>query len=276
MAGTVSLLLKHKTNRFLCFFCPLIYVTLCLQLEDFEREVNASAIAEKSQRKQNVITRHMQFIAAIREQINHVEKSMSTSVGNSLRNMNLNEQDRDGLELFLSGEKPQEAKDNNILRRFLDPGVSSSSKDDIDEKKTGENVSIKVNGIADLDYNLELENFPTRMDLGPSSSYEVNYDTHREGTWDLEASEAKDNSYLQKNNLRNITIFGSLGNFLSTHGNRASRSFIKRLKDGEERRQYPPYSNVRPGMLVTSIDYLVGLMIYRLSTDNSVCCTFNN
>ncbi|KAL7092226.1 hypothetical protein ACP275_12G152600 [Erythranthe tilingii] len=230
------------------------------QLEDFEREVNASAVADISQRKQNVITRHLQFIAAIREQIARVEKSMSTSVGNSLRNMNFNEQDRDGLALFLSGGNPvkhiadQESEDNDILRKFLDPNVSSSSKEDIDEKKTSETMSLKANEIVCLEHNSELrENFPTTVDLGPSSSGQANYDRYEEGTWDLEANESKHKSYSQKNNLRGyygrINIFGSLGNIMPALENRANRSLTKRLKDGEEHRQSPLYSNVRPGML---------------------------
>ncbi|PIN16810.1 hypothetical protein CDL12_10541 [Handroanthus impetiginosus] len=184
---------------------------------------------------QNVIARHMQFIRAIREQIIHVEKSMNTSVGNSLRNLNLNEQDRDGLTLFLSGEKPvkhladKDTEDNKILRRFLDPAISSSSKDDIDEKKSDEIVS--------------------------SNSFvrESNYDRHaEEGTWDLEANVAKDKIYLQKENMRGylgrMNIFWSLGNFLSIRRGRVSRSFTKRLKDGEEQGHSLLHGNVHPQM----------------------------
>ncbi|KAL0333477.1 UNVERIFIED_CONTAM: hypothetical protein Sangu_1503900 [Sesamum angustifolium] len=170
------------------------------QLEDFEREVNGSAITDKSWVKQNMIERHMQFIAAIRQQIIHVEQSMSTSVGNSVRNMNLNEQDRDGLALFLSGGKPvkhiadQESEDNNILRRFLDPAVSSSSKEDMMKRKL-----VKL--------------------------------CEEEGTWDLESNEAKGKTYLQKNKLGGywgrMNISKSLGNFFAMHKSRASRSFTR-------------------------------------------------
>ncbi|KAK6126397.1 hypothetical protein DH2020_039847 [Rehmannia glutinosa] len=226
------------------------------QLEDFEREV----MAGESQVKQNVIGRHMQFIGAIREQIFHVEQSMGTSLGNSLRNINLNEQDRDGFALFLSGKEPlkhiadQESEDNNILRRFLDPAVSSSSKEDIDEKKAGETVSLHVNEISYLGDNELKEQFPTRMDLGSSFSVqEANYGRYDEkGAWDLEANEAKGKDYLQKNKLkgynRRMNIFGSVGNFLSTQKMRVTRSFTKRLKDGEEQGQSPLFTNVHPGM----------------------------
>lgn len=79
------------------------------------------SFADKSQVKRTVIMRHLQFIRAIREHIILVEQTMSTSFGNSLRNMHLNEQDRDGLAFFLSGEKPvkhiadKEQEDNGIL-----------------------------------------------------------------------------------------------------------------------------------------------------------------
>ncbi|XP_011077866.1 uncharacterized protein LOC105161761 isoform X1 [Sesamum indicum] len=226
------------------------------QLEDFEREVTVSAVTDKSWVKQNMVERHMQFIAAIRQQIILVEQSMNTSVRSSVRNMNLNEQDRDGLALFLSGGKPvkhiadQESEDNNTLRRFLDPAVSSSSKEDIDEKKAGETMSLNANEIVYSDHNMELkENFPTKLDLGPSTSgHDANYGRcEEEGTWDLESNEAKGRSYLQKNKLggywRRMNISRSLGNFFAMHKSRASRSFTKRLKDGEEQS-----INVHPGM----------------------------
>lgn len=258
-------------------------VTFRPQLEDFERVVHASAITDKSQMKQNVIAMRMQFIGAIRQQIIHVEQRMNTSVGNSMRNMNLNEHDRDGLALFLSGGKPvkhiadEELEDNNILRRFLDPAVSSSSEEDIDEKKAGETMSLNVNEIAYLDQNVELkENFPTKLDLGPSTSdQDTNYGgSKEEGTWDLESNEAKGKSYLQKNKLGGywgrMNIFRSLRNLLSNHKSRASKSFTKRLKDGEEQS-----NNVHTGMQVTSANYFLGLIICR-NPPNFVSCDFKN
>ena len=57
-----------------------------------------------------MISRHKQFIRAIREQIVQVEKSLvDSSLRKSVRNtewINLDEQDRDGLALFLSGHVP--------------------------------------------------------------------------------------------------------------------------------------------------------------------------
>lgn len=213
------------------------------------------AFADKSQVKQTVITRHLQFIRAIREHISLVEQTTSTSLHNSLKNMHVNEQDRDGLANFLSGEKPikhiadKELEDNDILRRFLDPEVSSSSGEDNNEGKTGEIVSF-------VDHNLDLkENFPAKLDFRSSPSVqEANYGRYdEEGTWDLEASGPEASSHFQNNNLRDyrgrMNIFGSFGNFLSIHGKKATRSFTKRLKDGDEQR-YPTYKNSQRRMQV--------------------------
>lgn len=193
---------------------------------------------------------------------------MCTSLGNSLRNMHLNEQDRDGLAIFLSGEKPikhiaeKELEDNDILRRFLDPAVSSSSREDCNGGKAGETVSF-------LDHTLELkDNSPTKMDFGSSSSVqEVSCSRlcDEEGTWDLEASGTESRTYLQNDKLRyyfgRMNIFGSFGNFLSIQGKRASRNFTKRLKDGEEQRQSPMYRNSQPRIQVTHFNYSLELMI---------------
>ncbi|KAL9355048.1 hypothetical protein Peur_053018 [Populus x canadensis] len=57
------------------------------QLEDFERAANSSIIANKSQTREDVISRLRQFIMAIREHINEVEKGVKgPSLGDSMRN----------------------------------------------------------------------------------------------------------------------------------------------------------------------------------------------
>ncbi|KAL2508835.1 uncharacterized protein Fot_32482 [Forsythia ovata] len=237
------------------------------QLEDFEREVNLSALIDDSQKKQNVITRHKQFIGAIREQIINVEQSLeNASVGKSLTNMNLNEQDRNGLALFLSGGKPVEgiashdSGDNTILRSFFYPSASSSSSDNISEQKAGETANLIMNGLAHLVHDLDLKEdksrkvgslHSTEMGFEPSSSIQdtANGSYNEDGSWDLEANEAKDKDYFQRNKLRDyyrrMNIFGSLGNFLSVYGSRASRSFAKRLKDGEEQMHSPPFPEMQ-------------------------------
>jgi hypothetical protein len=56
-------------------------------LEDFERAANSSIIANKSQTREDVISRLRQFIMAIREHINEVEKGVKgPSLGDSMRN----------------------------------------------------------------------------------------------------------------------------------------------------------------------------------------------
>ena len=215
------------------------------------------AFADKSQVKQTVIMRHLQFIRAIREHIILVEQTMSASLGNSLRNMHLNEQDRNGLAFFLSGKKPvkhiadKEHEDNGFLRRFLDPAISTSSGEDNNGEKVGETVSF-------VEHNLDLkENCPTNLDFRSSSSLqEANYIRYDEAvTWDLEASGPEARSYLQDNKLRDyygrMNIFGTFGNLLTIYGKKATRSFTKRLKDGDEQRS-PIYRNSQRRMQVTN------------------------
>ncbi|KAA8516718.1 hypothetical protein F0562_016776 [Nyssa sinensis] len=239
------------------------------QLEDFEREVSLSAMTDKSQTSENVISRHKQFIRAIREQIIHVEKSLEDpSIGDSERNtewVNLNQQDRDGLALFLSGGNPIEhvvhhnAEDTNIMGRFAHPTGSSSLNDEVVEHNTSELENIHMNGFMHADHNFDLKenklkivgsHYSTQMSFdsfeAPSSLQEVACDRDSEhGSWDLEANGAKVKRLFPKNKLRGyynrMNVFGSLGNLWSIYGSRASRNFTKRWKDGEEQR-HPPSS----------------------------------
>ncbi|KDP42751.1 hypothetical protein JCGZ_23691 [Jatropha curcas] len=112
---------------------------------------------DKSRTREDVLSKHRQFIRAIRGQIEHVEKSMDgPSIRDSLKHsklVNLNEQDRDGLALFLTGGwntkhlNHHDMEDNSILRRFLDPTLASSFKDDeIVEHGNIELEKLKMNG----------------------------------------------------------------------------------------------------------------------------------
>lgn len=277
MAGNANARLQF----FILFYFWLILVTIPNQLEDFEREVNLSAaMVDKSQTKQNVISRHKQFIRAIGEQIVHVEKSLKdTSVGDPVRNtewVNLNEQDRDGLALFLSGGKPvehaahQELEERNILRRFLDPTASSSFNDEIDEPHTGETVKLNMNGLVQLDHNSDLEenrianvssHYLKQMGYDrPSSIQGTACDRHeQDGSWDLEASGAKGKGLLHKNKLRGynskMKVFRSLGNLMSAYGSNANRSFTKRWKDGEEQQHSSSYNDLSHIAQVIIITY---------------------
>jgi hypothetical protein len=76
-----------------------------MQLEQFEREVNAAAFSDKSKSRENAILKFRQFIRAIAEQISQVEESLvNLSIGPSRTPKHLysSEYDVDGLASFLS------------------------------------------------------------------------------------------------------------------------------------------------------------------------------
>lgn len=241
------------------------------QLEDFEKAVSLSAVMNKFQTTEDVIVRHTQFIGAIREQINQVEKSLEDSfVGKSIRNsewVNLNKQDRDGLALFLSGGNPPEhvthhdVEGSNILRRFLDPTTASSSQDDgIIEHESQENESMKMNGCGHVNQYYGSEKQSNLRKVGSHYSPGLGLDTldslqetscsrHNEDqNWDLEANETKPKSFFHNNSLRGnysgLNIFSYLNNLCSAHESRIARNYTKRLKDGEEERNSPSYIDV--------------------------------
>ncbi|KAB2097035.1 hypothetical protein ERO13_A01G137900v2 [Gossypium hirsutum] len=119
------------------------------QLEDFERAVNSSARMDQSHSREHVISRHKQFIIAIRGEINDVEKSLEDmELGNPMKNSkwgNLNQQDRDGLALFLSGGNHNE----HDVGFDLDPVSASCSTDaGIVANGCGEIEEVNTNGVA--------------------------------------------------------------------------------------------------------------------------------
>lgn len=262
------------------------------QLEDFEREVNLSATMDKSHAKENVISRHKQFIRAIREQILNVEKTLGdTSIGdllNSTHGLNFDEQDRNGLALFLSGENPtelapcQDLEDSNTMRKFLDPTSKSSLNGEIVEHNKGEIENFNMNGVVPLDHNFRVEDnrlrevgshYSTQLAFEtPSSLLETDSDRHgEEVSWDLEANQATYKSFFHKNKLggycRRINVFGSLGNLWPPYRERDRRSFTKRLKDGEEQRHslstinasHSAQGHLRQMSLASGYSYFQGL-----------------
>ncbi|XP_052175393.1 uncharacterized protein LOC127790141 [Diospyros lotus] len=191
------------------------------QLEDFEREVNLLATLDRSHSRENTISRYRQFIEAITEQILNVEKNLgSTSVGDlrkSIKSVNFDEQDRHGLELFLSGESPSEhvarhdLEDSNIMKKFLDPTMTSSLNDEIIEKNRGDNLNI--NGHVHLNHNFDLmenklqkvdSHYSTQMNFeAPPSLQEIAPNRFVEdGGWDLEANGATSKDSFCKDRLR--------------------------------------------------------------------------
>ncbi|KAI9153666.1 hypothetical protein LWI28_014737 [Acer negundo] len=276
------------------------------QLEDFERAVNLSAVMEKSRTTDDVIARHKQFVIAIREQINQLEKGLDNpSRGKSIRNwVNLNEQDRDGLALFLSGGKPLEqvshhnTEDSSILRRFLDTTTASSSKDvEIIEHKSIETENVKMNGVMHVEHNYGpvKENnlrkvgshYSTRLSLDALDSLqETSCSRHNEDeSWDLEANNgAKPKSFFQESKLRrhcsSTNIFGYLNSLRTAYGSRGSRNYTKRLKDGEEERNSPSYIDVshvalgqRMGINLASRDNFLLVFCSRFLEKATHLCT---
>ncbi|XP_050228306.1 uncharacterized protein LOC126677632 [Mercurialis annua] len=234
------------------------------QLEDFERAVNSLAMQDKSRTREDGTFRHRQFIRAIREQINHVEKSVDgPSKGGSMINVewvDLNEQDRDGLALFLIGgnatehSNHQEVEETSILRRFLDPTSASSLTDnEIIEHESGEFEKYKLSRDVQMNHcPLKDENsimlasdYSTRLgsDLQGVSCNRAGDGNH----WDLEAHVATPKNVFHETKSKGFYSrinFGFLSNLWTMCGSKVTKSYIKRLKDGEEQRHSPTYIDV--------------------------------
>ncbi|XP_043690426.1 uncharacterized protein LOC122641152 [Telopea speciosissima] len=232
------------------------------QLEDFERAVNLSALSDKSHLRENVISQHKQFIRAIREQIIQVEKTLEDPLvgdsGRTSESVYLNEQDRDGLALFLSGGNPGEhhahydSEDSSIMRRFLDSTTASgfdNKSDEIVELKPEENEDSKLNGVTHLDHNFDLlkehklrkggSHYPARLGFEESVSLQGSSE-NRNGearSWDLEKCDSNAKSFFSKNKLREsynrLNVLRFLGNYWSAFGSNMTRSSTKKWKDGE-------------------------------------------
>uniref|UniRef100_A0A0D9WH27 Syntaxin 6/10/61 N-terminal domain-containing protein n=1 Tax=Leersia perrieri TaxID=77586 RepID=A0A0D9WH27_9ORYZ len=85
------------------------------QLEQFEREVNAAALSNKSNSRENAILQFRQFIRAIMEQISQVEDNLEglrTDSSRTPKHSYSTEHDGDQLASFLSGSNRQ---DNPVL-----------------------------------------------------------------------------------------------------------------------------------------------------------------
>ncbi|KAH1039776.1 hypothetical protein J1N35_041519 [Gossypium stocksii] len=225
------------------------------QLEDFERAVNSSARRDRPHSSEAVIFRHKEFISAIREQINNVEKSLEEmAMGNPAKNsewQNLNEQDKDNLALFLSGginNHRYELGDSDIFKRFLDPPVASCSTDaGIVGNECGEIEEVNMNGNAYSSHyynsleesNLRKVDSQNSMKLGlnevnsfQESSCNRNAD---DGSWYIEAGDSKPKCFFHENKLRgSSSSMNLIGFFNNLWGRRVPSSYTKRLKDGEE------------------------------------------
>ncbi|XP_022767070.1 uncharacterized protein LOC111311713 isoform X2 [Durio zibethinus] len=231
------------------------------QLEDFEKAVSSSARMDQSHSREDAISRHKQFIRAIREQINNVEKSLEEmAMGNPMKTSewgNLNEKDRDGLALFLSGGNHNEHNhrydldDSDILKRFLDPATASCSTDaGIVGNECGEIEEVNMNGVAYSSHYYDSMKDNNLRKVGSHCSIKLGLDAvdyfqessrnrnAEDGSWDLEASEGKPKSFFHENKLRGtssrMNLFGFFNNLWTAYGRRFPSNYTKRLKDGEE------------------------------------------
>ncbi|XWS59491.1 hypothetical protein CRYUN_Cryun08bG0126700 [Craigia yunnanensis] len=216
---------------------------------------------DQSYSRGDMISRHKQFIRAIREQINNVEKSLEEmAMGNPMKKSewgNLNEQDRDGLASFLSGGNQSEDNhrydldDSDILKRFLDPATASCSTDaGIVGNGCGEIEEVNMNGVAYSShyYDPMKENnlrkvgshYSIKLGLDAVDSFqESSHNRNAEDvSWDLEASEGKSKSFFHENKLRGsssrMNLSGFINNLWTAYGSRIPSNYTKRLKDGEE------------------------------------------
>lgn len=242
------------------------------QLEDFERAVKVSAMMDNSRTRENVVFRHNQFIKAIKEQIYQVEKSLGDQhMGNSIKNsdwVNLNQQDRDGFALFLSGGNPTEAvnhinsDDDNVLYRFLDPTSTSGLKDGgVVGHGTGEIEELDTNSAPNVEnyYDSKRENnmrkvgshylTQTGFDAVDSSQEASSTRNHLEdSSWDLEACEGNAKRFFHDNKSKGyysrMDFFRFPKNLLTAFGSKAAGSYTKRLKDGDEQEHAQLFNGV--------------------------------
>ncbi|URD89819.1 syntaxin 6, N-terminal domain containing protein, partial [Musa troglodytarum] len=129
------------------------------QLEEFEKALRASH-GNYSSQENNTINRHRQFVAAIRNQILLVEKQLNHSLvieGKSpLRWVQLNDDERDDLAVFLSGvpHKFQQPKHKNadpgkteLARSFKDVVTINKGKGCVEEFTAKEPYKSKVDEV---------------------------------------------------------------------------------------------------------------------------------
>ncbi|XP_068664137.1 uncharacterized protein [Aristolochia californica] len=212
------------------------------QLEDFERAINLSSLSARSQFREEAVLRHKQFIRAIREQISVVEKNLGYPVsGDKDKNMNwvgLNEHDKDGLALFLSGSNFMDKQveydsDNTIMRRFLDPTSPSGFNDksnEIVELRMEESEQPKLNGVTQKDHHFDslterkLRRVGSHYLTRPGQSSGLLEEPPRDEEFELSQSGPSSRVDLLVY-LRNL--------WLTSRSKMMTRSSTKRRKDGE-------------------------------------------
>ncbi|KAF5742886.1 hypothetical protein HS088_TW09G00948 [Tripterygium wilfordii] len=140
------------------------------QLEEFERAVRLSHGRHYDNIKSS---RHRQFVAAIESQISHVEEAlMEAFSGNGklpLQWVNLDENERDDLAMFLSGtSQTSETSTRGSLmenyHRRKDLDLNTNLSRDITDEMEGSNVTTRKDADCIIDIE-EKETFGTRDDI---------------------------------------------------------------------------------------------------------------
>lgn len=197
------------------------------QLEQFEREVNAAAFADKSTSRENAILKFRQFIRAIAEQISEVEESLKTLRTDFSRTpkspYSSSEQDGDGLASFLSGG-------NTHSHAYY-----STDTDEITELKI--DSPPMVNGYHSAQEHTTHELRYSGNDLEGASKLQCSRgesasegDHNGSTLYSLDAGDSLGTSHRYKNKLSS-QYRGFMRNLWFT--NRDHESFTKRRKDGE-------------------------------------------
>ncbi|KAJ7971555.1 putative Syntaxin/t-SNARE family protein [Quillaja saponaria] len=253
------------------------------QLEDFERAVGFSAETNPSQMREDIISRHRQFIRAIREHIIHVEDAAMGDHRINTEWLQLNEQDRDKLASFLSGGNSTEHTDHNdseesSLRRFLSPTTASNSQDSNSGalvQRGRDTCDLTLNGTVHAGHNYDIgeqinsrkEGFPRPKESSwldfktVESLQETGCPRHDEdGSWDLERNEGRPKSFFLDNKLRGFLNRGNVvrfwNNIWTAYDSRITRNYTKRLKDGEGQSHLPSYNGQ---LLETRLTYFGSL-----------------
>lgn len=188
-------------------------------------------------------------------------------MGNPVKNtewINLNEEDSDGLALFLSGGSPSkssnhhELEDSGVLRGFLDPTTASSSPENL------HNVEGKSIQLENLNVNDD------HMDRTFDSVERSCNGFGEDGGWDPEATELRPKNIYRENVARGSSGFFS--NLWTACESTFSRNYTKRLKDGEEQRRSPTGTDILIDAEVRTYSCITSLtVILQILTSEEAC-----
>ncbi|XP_068660823.1 uncharacterized protein [Aristolochia californica] len=211
------------------------------QLEDFERAIDLSSLSARSQLREEAVSRHHQFIRAIREQIAVIEKNLGYPTSEDMdKNMHwagLNKQDKDGLALFLSGSNSMDKQvqydsHNNIMRRFLDSTTPSGLIDKSDEivELRMEESEQTFNGVKHKDHNFNSLNESKLRRVG---SHYLTRPGQSSGLLE-EPPRGNECEFSQSGFFSRVDFLVYLRNlWLTSRTKMMTRSSTKRRKDGE-------------------------------------------